>query len=104
MEQAARECGINLVFTLSPSYSAERHGTALMQERIYDGQRRSVTEYTNERNLLPLCMKIEETGISEGILFIDEINCVSETLAPAMPSSFSVKPSETRQCRRAGLS
>ena len=27
---------------------------------------------------------MEETGLSEGILFIDEINCVSETLAPAM--------------------
>src|SRR5699024_11250658 len=28
--------------------------------------------------------KMEATGIREGILFIDEINCVSETLAPAM--------------------
>ena len=28
------------------------------------------------------CM--ENTGRKEGILFIDEINCVSETLAPAM--------------------
>ena len=28
--------------------------------------------------------KIESTGLSEGILFIDEINCVSETLAPTM--------------------
>ena len=28
--------------------------------------------------------RMEETGLNEGILFIDEINCVSETLAPAM--------------------
>ena len=28
--------------------------------------------------------KIKESGIPEGILFIDEINCVSETLAPTM--------------------
>ena len=28
--------------------------------------------------------KIEKTGLTEGILFIDEVNCVSETLAPAM--------------------
>lgn len=28
--------------------------------------------------------KIEETKLTEGILFIDEINCVSETLAPTM--------------------
>ena len=27
---------------------------------------------------------IEQTGIREGILFLDEINCVSETLAPMM--------------------
>ena len=27
---------------------------------------------------------MEETGLKEGILFIDEINCVSETLAPTM--------------------
>ena len=27
---------------------------------------------------------IEATGIKEGILFLDEINCVSESLAPAM--------------------
>ena len=28
--------------------------------------------------------KIEKTHLPEGILFIDEVNCVSETLAPAM--------------------
>ena len=28
--------------------------------------------------------KMEDTGLKEGILFIDEINCVSETLAPTM--------------------
>ena len=27
---------------------------------------------------------MEATGLKEGILFIDEINCVSETLAPTM--------------------
>ena len=27
---------------------------------------------------------MEESGIREGILFLDEINCVSETLAPSM--------------------
>ena len=28
--------------------------------------------------------QIEQSGIHEGILFLDEINCVSETLAPTM--------------------
>ena len=27
---------------------------------------------------------MERIGLKEGILFLDEINCVSETLAPAM--------------------
>ena len=27
---------------------------------------------------------MERTGLQEGILFLDEINCVSETLAPMM--------------------
>lgn len=34
--------------------------------------------------------KIEEGGRKEGILFIDEINCVSETLAPTMLQFFAV--------------
>ena len=28
--------------------------------------------------------QMEQTGLKEGLLFIDEINCVSETLAPTM--------------------
>ena len=27
---------------------------------------------------------MEQTGLKQGILFLDEINCVSETLAPTM--------------------
>ena len=33
---------------------------------------------------------IEATGIKEGILFLDEINCVSESLAPAIAPVFAV--------------
>lgn len=44
--------------------------------------------------------KIEEGGRKEGILFIDEINCVSETLAPTMLQFCSVKRLATRQSRR----
>ena len=40
--------------------------------------------------------KMEATGLSEGILFIDEINCVSETLAPTMLQFL--------QCKTFGLS
>ena len=46
--------------------------------------------------------KMEQTGLSEGILFIDEINCVSETLAPAMLQFCSARCSEIMRFRRAG--
>ena len=44
----------------------------------------SVTQYTMSEIVAAVYNKMEETGLKEGILFIDEINCVSETLAPAM--------------------
>lgn len=85
VEQAARECGINLVaYTITHHTRQSAMGLPFIQERTYDGQRRSVTEYTMSEIIASVYEKIEETGISEGILFIDEINCVSETLAPAM--------------------
>lgn len=85
MEQVARECGINLV-----SYSITHHtrqsaiGLPYIEKRNYGGKEYSVTEYTISEIIASLYDKIEETGIQEGILFLDEINCVSETLAPAM--------------------
>ena len=44
----------------------------------------SVTEYTMSEIISSVYDKMEKTGLKEGILFIDEINCVSETLAPMM--------------------
>lgn len=85
VEQAARECGINLVaYTITHHTRQSAMGLPVIQERTYCGQQRSVTEYTMSEIIASVYQKIEETGISEGILFIDEINCVSETLAPAM--------------------
>ena len=43
-----------------------------------------MTQYTMSEIVASVYNKMEETGLKEGILFIDEINCVSETLAPAM--------------------
>ena len=43
-----------------------------------------MTEYTMSEIIASVYEKMEQTGIREGILFIDEINCVSETLAPTM--------------------
>ncbi len=43
-----------------------------------------MTEYTMSEIISSVYDRMEETKIKEGILFIDEINCVSETLAPTM--------------------
>lgn len=85
MEQIARECGINLVsYTITHHTRQSAIGLPFIKEKKFQGKNRSVTEYTMSEIIASVYDKIEETGISEGILFIDEINCVSETLAPAM--------------------
>ncbi len=85
MEQAARECGIALVsYTITHHTRQSAVGLPFIQEKQYDGKTVSVTEYTMSEIIASVYDKMEATGIREGILFIDEINCVSETLAPTM--------------------
>ena len=48
------------------------------------GERYKVTEYTMSEIVASVYDQIARSGIREGILFLDEINCVSETLAPTM--------------------
>ena len=90
MEQVARDCGINLV-----SYSITHHtrqsaiGLPFIEHKVYGDREYAVTEYTMSEIIASVYDRIAESGISEGILFLDEINCVSETLAPAMPVSYT---------------
>ena len=85
MEQIARECGIGLVaYTITHHTRQSAVGLPFIKEENYDGRTYSVTEYTMSEIIASVYKKIEETGRKEGILFIDEINCVSETLAPTM--------------------
>ncbi len=85
MEQISRECRIGLVaYTITHHTRQSAIGLPYITEKVYDGVRMSVTEYTMSEIVASIYDKIEATGLREGILFIDEINCVSETLAPAM--------------------
>ncbi len=85
MEQIASEMGVGLV-----SYSMTHHtrqsalGLPFIEKKIYGGKEYSVSEYTMSEIIASVYDMIEGTGLKEGILFLDEINCVSETLAPAM--------------------
>lgn len=85
MEQIARECEIGLVaYTITHHTRQSAIGLPYILEKTYGGKPYSVTEYTMSEIVASIYNKIEQTGLTEGLLFIDEINCVSETLAPAM--------------------
>ena len=85
MEQVARECGISLIsYTITHHTRQSAIGLPFISRKEYGGQEYSVTEYTMSEIVASVYDQIELSGISEGILFLDEINCVSETLAPTM--------------------
>ena len=85
MEQIANELQINLVsYTITHHTRQSAIGLPFIEKKDFDGQTYSVTEYTMSEIIASVYEQIERTGIREGILFLDEINCVSETLAPTM--------------------
>ena len=85
MEQIAAEENVGLVaYTITHHTRQSAIGLPFIEKRTYDGQEFSVTEYTMSEILASVYQLMETTGVKEGILFLDEINCVSETLAPMM--------------------
>lgn len=85
MEQISKEMGIGFV-----TYSMTHHtrqsavGLPMIVQREYAGQEFSVSEYTMSEIIASVYECMKNTGCSEGILFLDEINCISETLLPSM--------------------
>lgn len=85
MEQVAQEMDIALV-----SYSMTHHtrqsalGLPFISHKNYQGMEFDVSEYTMSEIVASVYETMEASGKKEGILFLDEINCVSETLAPSM--------------------
>lgn len=85
MAQVADELGIGLV-----SYSMTHHtrqsalGLPVVVRKEYGGRDVDVSEYTMSEIIASIYDYMAETGRSRGILFLDEINCVSETLYPSM--------------------
>src|SRR5574344_1066975 len=83
MEQIAAEMGVGLL-----SYSMTHHtrqsalGLPFIVKKQYGEEEFSISEYTMSEIIASVYDCIEQTGLKEGILFLDEINCVSETLAP----------------------
>lgn len=85
MKQVADELGVGLV-----SYSMTHHtrqsalGLPTIVKKTYGGEAYTVSEYTMSEIIASVYDMMEQTGVQEGILFLDEINCVSETLTPTM--------------------
>ena len=85
MEQVAQECQIGLVaYTITHHTRQSAVGLPFIEHKMYGGKEYAVTEYTMSEIVASVYDRIEKSGMPEGILFIDEINCVSETLAPTM--------------------
>ena len=85
MEQISRECRIGLVaYTITHHTRQSAVGLPFIDRKMFGGREYAVTEYTMSEIVASIYNKIEDSGLKEGILFIDEINCVSETLAPTM--------------------
>ncbi len=85
MEQVAEEMSVNLVsYTITHHTRQSAIGLPFISKKEYGGEEVSVTEYTMSEIIASVYDKIAQTGVDEGILFLDEINCVSETLVPTM--------------------
>ena len=85
VEQIAKE--LDLAFV---SYSMTHHtrqsalGLPFIADQEYEGTAYKVSEYTMSEIIASVYDEMKRTGKKDGILFLDEINCVSETLAPSM--------------------
>ena len=85
VRQVADEKGLTCL-----SYSVTHHtrqsaiGLPRLTERQVGGKTVCVTEYTLSEIIAEVWRVMEETGKDRGILFLDEFNCASETLRPAM--------------------
>ena len=85
MQQAARELGVGLAaYTMTHHTRQSAMGLPFIEKKIYNEEEYSVTSYTMSEIIASVYDIIERTGLENGILFIDEINCVSETLSPVM--------------------
>jgi len=85
MRQIAQETGTGLVaYTMTHHTRQSAIGLPFISRRTYDGREVSITEYTMSEIVASIYDYMAATGKRSGILFLDEINCVSETLAPVM--------------------
>ena len=82
--QVAAKLGIGYAAYSMPHHTRQSAlGLPLIEHRTLNGKPRAVTEYTMSE-IAAHVWDCVEAGAERGILFLDEINCVSESLMPAM--------------------
>ena len=85
IHQAAEEAGIPVL-----SYSVTHHtrqsliGLPRLAEQEVNGEKVFVTEYTMSEIISEIYEMMKTTGKQEGILFLDEFNCASQSVWPIM--------------------
>ena len=92
VEQVAHRLGVGFAaYTMTHHTRQSAIGLPVIEHRSFGGEEFAVTEYTMSEIIASVWEQSErraalskETGRTGGILFLDEINCVSETLMPAM--------------------
>lgn len=85
MAQVAAELDLGLVdYSMTHHTRQSAMGLPFITKRRYGGRDVDISEYTMSEIIASIYESIEKTGRKEGILFLDEINCVSETLTPMM--------------------
>lgn len=85
VEQVAEELKINLIsYTITHHTRQSAIGLPFISRKKFGEKEYAVTEYTMSEIVASMYEQIERSGIQEGILFLDEINAVSETLSPTM--------------------
>lgn len=85
MAQVAAELDLGLVdYSMTHHTRQSAMGLPFITKRRYSGRDIDISEYTMSEIIASIYESIEKTGRKEGILFLDEINCVSETLMPMM--------------------
>ena len=85
LSQLAEELDAGLVaYTMTHHTRQSALGLPVIREKEYGGKTYAATEYTISEILAAVYDRMAQTGQQTGFLFLDEINCVSETLMPAM--------------------
>lgn len=94
MSAVAAELDIGFLgYTITHHTRQSAIGLPFISEKEFGGKTYSVTEYTMSEIVASVYEAIEKQGKKEGILFIDEINCVSKLSRPPCSNFCNIKNS-----------